>query len=33
MAIRAVLQASDRPMDAAAVSRVFKGGGKNRATG
>lgn len=28
MAIRAVLQASARPMDAAAVSRAFKGGGK-----
>lgn len=28
MAIRAVLQASGRPMDAAAVSRAFKGGGK-----
>ena len=28
MAIRAVLQASSRPMDAAAVSRAFKGGGK-----
>jgi hypothetical protein len=28
MAIRAVLQASNRPMDAAAVSRAFKGGGK-----
>ncbi len=28
MAIRAVLQAANRPMDAAAVSRAFKGGGK-----
>lgn len=28
MAIRAVLQAAGRPMDAAAVSRAFKGGGK-----
>ena len=28
MAIRAVLQASGRPMDAAAVSRSFKGGGR-----
>jgi len=28
MAIRALLQASGRPMDAAAVSRAFKGGGK-----
>lgn len=28
MAIRAVLQASSRPMDAAAVARAFKGGGK-----
>jgi hypothetical protein len=28
MAIRAVLQASSAPMDAAAVSRAFKGGGK-----
>jgi hypothetical protein len=28
MAIRAVLQASAHPMDAAAVSRAFKGGGK-----
>ncbi|WP_122465324.1 class I SAM-dependent DNA methyltransferase [Brevundimonas lutea] len=28
MAIRAVLQAASRPMDAAAVSRAFKGGGK-----
>jgi len=28
MAIRAVLQASGRPMDAAAVSRAFKGGGR-----
>ena len=28
MAIRAVLQASGAPMDAAAVSRAFKGGGK-----
>ncbi|MFN4295637.1 MAG: class I SAM-dependent DNA methyltransferase [Brevundimonas sp.] len=28
MAIRAVLQASGRPMDAAAVSRAFKNGGK-----
>jgi len=28
MAIRAVLQASGRPMDAAAVSRAFKSGGK-----
>jgi len=28
MAIRAVLQASPRPMDAAAISRAFKGGGK-----
>jgi hypothetical protein len=28
MAIRAVLQVSARPMDAAAVSRAFKGGGK-----
>ena len=28
MAIRAVLQASASPMDAAAVSRAFKGGGK-----
>ena len=28
MAIRAVLVASGRPMDAAAVSRAFKGGGK-----
>jgi hypothetical protein len=28
MAIRAVLQASGRPIDAAAVSRAFKGGGK-----
>ncbi len=28
MAIRAVLHASGRPMDAAAVSRAFKGGGK-----
>ena len=28
MAIRAVLQVSTRPMDAAAVSRAFKNGGK-----
>lgn len=28
MAIRAVLQSAGRPMDAAAVSRAFKGGGK-----
>lgn len=28
MAIRAVLQASPAPMDAAAVARAFKGGGK-----
>jgi hypothetical protein len=28
MAIHAVLQAANRPMDAAAVSRAFKGGGK-----
>ena len=28
MAIRAVLQAAARPMDAAAVSRAFKGGGR-----
>ena len=28
MAIRAVLQASARPMDAPAVARAFKGGGK-----
>jgi hypothetical protein len=28
MAIRAVLQAAGKPMDAAAVSRAFKGGGK-----
>ena len=28
MAIRAVLQASGRPMDAASVARAFKGGGK-----
>ena len=28
MAIRAVLQAAGRPMDAAAVSRAFKGGGR-----
>ena len=28
MAIRAVLQSAGRPMDSAAVSRAFKGGGK-----
>lgn len=28
MAVRAVLMASGRPMDAATVARAFKGGGK-----